>query len=468
MVRPGLGRSLILAAVLGVGAAAHAAAQGATDRPGVLRGVVFDSLFSAAPLAGAEVWIEGTNRTARTDAEGRFELLDLAAGRYTLTFYHPVLDSTGLSARPVIIEVVQGGDVSVVLTTPSPTAAHHMLCPRDPGGSTGAVLGLVRDAAAGSALAGITLTAEWTTYTLGEGVNRRVPWSATGRSDDAGRVVLCNLPSDVILVLRGRQGQGPAGMLLVELSGRPFARADLRLAAATATGTVSGVVRNRDGSLVAGATLVAVGTDARTRADQFGRFSLSVLAGSRVVETRAIGYPPHLTQTSVRPGLIEQVDIVLGDSMPIVLDPITVESPYEPYLARVGFLKRRHSGGGHFLDTTDIHKVHPTRFEEVFRMVPGARLRANGSGYLVELQRGEGQILNPALARYCPPSYFIDGVYFPLPPLQTPSVPVVPDEVLAVEVYANVFSAPAQYQRRDGACGVILVWTKRGVPNRPR
>jgi hypothetical protein len=96
-------------------------------------------------------------------------------------------------------------------------------------------------------------------------------------------------------------------------------------------------------------------------------------------------------------------------------------------------------------------------------MVPGVRLLPNGSSYLVELQRGQGQIFNPALANYCPPSYFVDGVYFPLPPLQTPSLPLVREEILALEVYSNIFSAPPQYQRLDSGCGVILVWTKRGV-----
>jgi carboxypeptidase family protein len=444
-------------------------ASQSAERTALVRGVVYDSLFSTAPLAGAEVWIEGTNRTARTDAAGRFELSALAAGRYTLTFYHPLLDSTGLAARPVIVEVADGRAVVVVLATPGPTAVHHMLCPEDPWRDTGVVLGLVRDATAGTAIAGVTMFAEWTTYVVGEGPARRVPRAASARSDAAGRVVLCNVPTDVALVLRGRAGEGPAGMLLVDMAGRAFGLANLRLAATSATGTVTGVVRNRDGSLVAGATVVAIGTKARTRADQFGRFTLDdVMAGSHIVETRAIGYPPAHTQTSIRPGLMEQMDIVMGDSLPIMLDPVTVEGDYEPYLARMGFNRRRNSAQGHFLDTTDIHRSQALRFEEVFRMIPGARLRPNGSGYLVELQRGEGQILNPALARYCPPSYFIDGVYFPLPPLQTPSVPVVPEEILAIEVYSNILSAPPQYQRRDGACGVILVWTKRGVPNRNR
>ena len=81
---------------------------------------------------------------------------------------------------------------------------------------------------------------------------------------------------------------------------------------------------------------------------------------------------------------------------------------------------------------------------------------------------GQGQITNPALGNYCPPSYYIDGNYFPLPPNQTLTLPLVPGEILAIEVYSNLFSAPQQYQRRDSGCGIILIWTKRGVPNPPK
>src|SRR5881398_1584332 len=117
--------------------AAPAGAQGTA----LLRGVVYDSLISAAPLAGAEVWIEGTNRMARTDPTGRFELVVPAAGRYTLTFDDPVLDSIGLSASPVVVEVAAGGTARVALGTPGPSAAHRALCPHDPWQGTGAILG---------------------------------------------------------------------------------------------------------------------------------------------------------------------------------------------------------------------------------------------------------------------------------------------------------------------------------------
>lgn len=459
---------LILIGSLGLVLAARVAAQSpappAPAPSGVLRGVVYDSLITAAPLEGAEVWIESTNRMARSDAGGRFTLAALVPGRYILTFYHPTLDSAGLSVPPVAVDVGASETTDVLLATPSPLQAHHLLCPQDPLRRTGVILGVVRNAVDEQPLPSIMISANWTTYDIGERSVRSAPRVVEARSDRTGHVLMCGLPTDVALVIRGRTERGSAGMLVVDLAGRAFARADLHLAAVPITGVVNGVVRNRNGSLMPGVTVAAVGTDASAQTDQYGRFSLEgVTAGSGIVEARAVGYMPGRSPITVRPDVAQQVDIVVGDSVTL-LDPVTVEGEYEPYLTRIGFMQRRQRSLGHFLDTADVRKSGATRFEEVFRMVPGVQLRPNGSGMLVELNRGQGQILNRALANYCPPAYFIDGVFYPLPPTQTPSVPLVPAEILAIEVYSDMISAPPQYQRRDAACGIILVWTKRGVP----
>src|SRR6059058_4237912 len=172
MARVAVRPTLIVACGALVAAAARATAQSGA----VLRGVVYDSLISAAPLEGAEVWIEGTNRTARTDAAGRFELAALAAGRYRLTFDHPIFDSTGLAVPPVVVDVAAGGATAVILATPGPVTAHRTLCPHDPWQrKAGAILGLVRDAADSKPLPNITVTAHWTIYVLGAAT---VPGSA--------------------------------------------------------------------------------------------------------------------------------------------------------------------------------------------------------------------------------------------------------------------------------------------------
>ncbi|PYO71747.1 MAG: hypothetical protein DMD64_13585, partial [Gemmatimonadetes bacterium] len=85
------------------------------------------------------------------------------------------------------------------------------------------------------------------------------------------------------------------------------------MAVAPITGSIKGVVRNRNGSLVAGATIVVLGTDASVQADQFGRFSLdSVTVGSRILEARAVGYMMGRAQTNVRQGAGQQLDIFVG------------------------------------------------------------------------------------------------------------------------------------------------------------
>jgi hypothetical protein len=401
---------------------------------------------------------------AKSDVAGRFVLNALQPGRYILTFYHPILDSAGLSVPPVVVDVVVGDTSSVALATPSPIQAHHLLCPKDPLRQTGGFLGLVHNTADEKPIAGATISAHWTTYDIGQGAVRNTPRSVEAKTDASGHVLLCGLPTDVALVIRGRGVNGNTGMVVIDLKDRSFARADLHLAATTVTGTVKGIVRNHNGSLMPGARVTAVGTEAATQTDDYGRFSLSgVAAGSGIVEARAVGYMPGRAEVTVRPGAADQIDIVVGDSV-TVLDPVVVTAEYEPYLSRVGFLQRKRNSAGHFLDTADVRRSGANRFEEIFRLVPGVSLRPNGSGYLVELGRGEGNILNPRLGNYCPPAYFIDGVFYPLPPIQTPSVPIMPAEILAVEVYSDMISAPPQYQRRDAACGIILVWTRRGVP----
>jgi hypothetical protein len=461
-------RQLPLALAVLVLVAGRAAAQAGGDSTTVVRGVVYDSLITVAPLVGAEVWVEGTNLTARTDAEGRFVLTGLRAGRYRLTFYHPVLDSTRLSAPPVIVEVESASTTFVRLTTPSAIAVHRAFCPHDPLQGSGVLLGLTREGSGGLPLANVPVTAEWSAIVLGPGIPRQEPRMASARSDSSGRVVLCNVPTDVAVLVRGKAAGGPAGMLLVDLDGRSFGRVDLHLATHPSTGAVTGVVRNRRGSMVPSAQVLAAGSPVRTEADGFGQFRLlEVEAGSQIIEARAIGYSPARVQTTIVPGAIQRVEIVLGDSVQ-VLDPIAVSAGYQPYLARVGFDRRKSALQGHFLDQKEIERTGATRFEEVFRLIPGVTLRPSGMGFIIELQRGQGQITNPRLANYCPPSYFIDGVHFPLPPNETLTLPMVPDEVLGIEVYSNIFSAPPQYQRRDGGCGIILIWTKRGVPNRER
>ena len=67
-------------------------------RRGSISGVVFDSLVTNAPLAGAEITIDGTELSALTDVRGRFRIDGAPTGRAVVRFYHTTLDSLGFGA----------------------------------------------------------------------------------------------------------------------------------------------------------------------------------------------------------------------------------------------------------------------------------------------------------------------------------------------------------------------------------
>jgi hypothetical protein len=87
-------------------------------------GVVRDSI-ARAPLVGATVQLVGADsgarfgRTVASDALGRYTLTNLPDGRYTIGFFHPMLDSLGV--EPPLRAVNIEGHQPVHLDLASPT-----------------------------------------------------------------------------------------------------------------------------------------------------------------------------------------------------------------------------------------------------------------------------------------------------------------------------------------------------------
>ena len=79
-------------------------------RPTALVGTVVDP-DSGRPLAGAEVTLEGTPFTTRTDDDGAFSFDLVSGSRYRVTFTHPALDRTGSET----VELIRGDTVRVRL-----------------------------------------------------------------------------------------------------------------------------------------------------------------------------------------------------------------------------------------------------------------------------------------------------------------------------------------------------------------
>ena len=73
---------------------------------GTLSGVVRDS--AGAPLAGALVYLSGTQYSATSDESGHYRIAAVPAGSYSLAFSHPSLATRGVFPPPRAVEVASG------------------------------------------------------------------------------------------------------------------------------------------------------------------------------------------------------------------------------------------------------------------------------------------------------------------------------------------------------------------------
>ncbi len=92
------------------------------DRPAggaAVRGVVHDST-RARPLAGATVFLVGTEHVTETDSAGAFVLAGVPDGRYSVAFSHPRADSLVYVPDPVEVELAAGREDSVRLSLGRP------------------------------------------------------------------------------------------------------------------------------------------------------------------------------------------------------------------------------------------------------------------------------------------------------------------------------------------------------------
>lgn len=89
------------------------------DPGGRIAGIVFDSL--RVGLAGARVYVEGLASETVTSGDGRFELVHLQPGVYSVNFSHPYLEPYSYIPQPFEVEVVEGAATPAQINFVAPT-----------------------------------------------------------------------------------------------------------------------------------------------------------------------------------------------------------------------------------------------------------------------------------------------------------------------------------------------------------
>lgn len=448
-----------------------ATSPGRAQRPGALAGTVYDSLLGA-PLAGANVWLQGTARGAVTGRDGRFRIDSVAPGAYVVTFEHPDLDSAGLTANAARVVVPAGLTFEVVLATRSAATLRRAACGAavtGPHGDSSVVFGDVRDAESRVRLAGALVTAEWTAILReADGRVTTAPASQATRTDSIGGYYLCGLPNEVVVTVQARADSFASGVIDVQVGARGFLRRDLAVSReplrAAAPGALRpsaammadagavrrgravlmGTVTEERGAPRAGAVVVLEGVPGETVTDERGRFVLTGLpSGSQMVTARMVGYLAARAPVELRNRDTTRVPLRLRAIT--LLDTVTVTAP-GPRERLVAQIEER-------LGTTRGFVVH----EEDIRTRGNTRSLFYGMSNVVT--EGTGPVRYNLYIqignRMCTPTIYVDGIRAGLLELQA----YRNEHLVAVEVYPRTSAALGRFQSPD-ECGVILAWTR--------
>jgi hypothetical protein len=471
-----MGRRTRFALLIVLVGAAPAALRAQQPPRGRIEGEIRDSVH-ARPLAGALVMTTRVSpEPARyysmvTDEKGRFRFDTLPAGRYSVAFVAPFLDSLDVVLPWREVTLAEGEQARLDMATPSGATLRAAACPglSVPAGQ-GALVGQVTDADSERPIAGAVVAVSWTDLTFDKATMRADVKDHGGsvRADSLGQYRMCGIPSDTRLLLQVQHQKlagapvvvfvddtvgvarrvfslSPSGARPISDVGLPTTDDTMPPPPLTGTAILTGTVRGQGGQPLAGVQVRVVDAASSTLTDSLGRFSLSGLpAGTQTAQARKLGYFIGHGQVELRSRRAVGWEVQL--SRFVSLDSVRIIAQRSRYRE---FESNRKRPFGSYLDEEEIAKRNAFKTTDLLRMIPGLRVVPDGSGFdsRVISTRGSG------MSRYCQMDVVIDG-------MRDQDINFIhPNDIGAMEVYVSPLGAPAQYTR--GQCGVIVIWTKR-------
>jgi hypothetical protein len=221
---------------------------------------------------------------------------------------------------------------------------------------------------------------------------------------------------------------------------------------------------------VPGATVILVRPDSQQVASAIsgddGRFSVTAVPGEYMVTVQRLGYGP-LTDGPVRLRANGFAEVTLGlQPQAIGLDTVGVSvNQQDPALLRSGFYQRKKDTHGIFLDRAYIEKRATQRMADILGGLQGVRV-IDSNGYTdVQLRSAMTNVIRGA-PQMCLPLIYVDGLLMAdgmVPGNSRMNLELIrPNDVAGIEVYSGQSSAPMQFSRGGGQCGVVVFWTRAG------
>ncbi|MCU0617691.1 MAG: TonB-dependent receptor, partial [Gemmatimonadaceae bacterium] len=239
-----------------------------------------------------------------------------------------------------------------------------------------------------------------------------------------------------------------SGIITVPSDVRSLRRVDLMLASENATGRLTGVVKDRQGTPLADIQLALDGAAEPVITDVTGRFTFpDAPLGSRMLYVRAIGYQPVGQLVEVRADRNEPLEIPFDRI--VQLEGVKVTEKVKVRLDRAEFELRKRAGFGRVIDEAMLARFPNVR--AAIQQTPGVIVQSDAgratSDFVILGRNG------------CPAYVYLDGTI-----TNNEEVNRIPMENLAaVEFFTTVAFAPARFQPLGSNCAVVLFWTKFGL-----
>lgn len=441
-----------------------------------IAGVLFDSI-RGQPLAGAAVFLWGTDYQTTSDALGRFAF-DRAVppGDYSVSFYHDALAAWGVIPERVPATATTGADTWTVLSVPSAVSIVAQRCE----GQEGATLvGSVREAGAGFTLPRARVVLDWSETSRGN----VKPGRRVGRADSRGWYYFCELPVGLPIIARAQfNDEWTSGNTFIPVEGAPSV--EHLMVAVVDRVTASGrVMDSESGAPIVGASVGLVGLQGRYFSDSTGAFVFGdVVPGFYELSIVHRDYGAVSDSITIRESGTAEFEVLLSAAAPAdalsvrsvgegpdyVLQPIIVEGKaVDPSMAP--FYRRRAAGFGGFITREEFERFIPSDVTDVLRRMPSIAVRPNPTydrmlpNGMVDTRRYRIEVTTRArrtAVQECAPIVFLDGAY--LGNTREIDVDVLPvDAIEAMETYALSASVPPEFNRSGAVCGVIALWTRR-------
>lgn len=437
-----------------------------------LSGIVFDSI-AGAPLAGAVVQVALADQvqrvfTTRSDVTGHFRIDGLPSGRFGVVFQHDALNALGLESPLRAVELAGDSSIRLDLGVPSGPTVRAQRClglPSDAG--DGMIAGYLYDATHDNTLAGATVDVRWVEIAFQKGDLRQSARRVTATVGGDGTYLACGVASDApVEVSVTRAGfRTIAAQIVVPSAG--VVRQDFHLATSDVVhgaAAIAGHVVQEDGHLVANgrATIPPLSIDVPVTD---GEFTIAgIPAGTWPVEIRALGYEPQaaLVNAAERTSVPLTVAVARKAQTLETVNVVGNASRDTRTLDDIAFRNRTSGGttlmpGNSWLATADS----PT---DALRGARGfiqkganrviARPYVDARGRLTDCATTRADTVRSGKEV----AIYLDGSRYP-GGLEILNNDVLPRQILAIEAYPDVVSAPMIWRTND-ACAVVAIWTK--------